>query len=1410
MRRLFTLLTASLLLVATNSKAQVVINEVYGGGGNSGAPYQNDFIELYNNSASAVTMTNWSVQYNSAAGTTWLTTNRTIFSGTIPANGYFLIQLASNAAVGALLPTPDATGTINMSGTAGKVVLCNNSTMVSNVANPTDVQIVDKVGYGASATGFETSPAPGTTNATSDQRNPIGTDTGNNSLDFTSGAPSPKNTITGSSATISIAGATNATEGAGNGTFTISFSTATAATTTFDYSIGGTATFTTDYSVTLSAGTPTPLTATSGTITVPSGVSSITVTVTPVDDATPEPTETVSFTLSNPSAGYVLGTTSATINLLDNDIAPASFTGSYSQDFNTLATSGTSSSVPLGWAFSEGGANANTLYNTGAGASNAGDTYSFGTGTATDRAFGGLRSSNLAPTIGAMFTNNTGATVTSLSVTYTGEQWRLGATGRSDKLDFQYSTDATNLATGTWVNADGLDFIAPNSSGTVGALDGNATANRVTYTFTIAGIAIPNGASFLFRWVDNDAAGSDDGLGIDDLSMILGCTPPTNQPTTLNLTPALTSIAGSFTAAVAGATPADAYLVIMSTSSSLTVQPVAGTAYAIDDVIGNGQVISIDGSTSFTASGLNPATTYYFFVYANSSATNCYNITSPLIGNISTDSPPICTPPATQTSNLTATNITGTSMDLNYTRGDGDNILIVARTATAVNADPINGVTYAAGAQIGTGNFVIYNGPANTFSYTGLSQNTNYNFALYEYSNTNNCYLLPALTGNFTTACVSPVNPTAFNASSQNGAVVLSWSNPANTCFDEVLVIASNATITGNGGDFAGPGDPIFTGPNQVVFRGIGTGVTVTGLTNGSTYYFKIFTRNNGSYSSGVQITGTPFDPSTGYLYLYGNLHSHSSYSDGNKDNTSKIPQDDYAFARDALCVDFWGISEHNHATAGMNISNFPLGYNQANTLNGVPGPSGNSIVTLWGMEWGVISGGGHVVTYGFDDQLVGWEPGNYNIFCQKNDYTSLFNLIDNQPNAFATLAHPNNTDFGNIANSVYDGTKDNAIVGVAVESGPAFSTSTTYNDFPSQLNYLSYYKTMLAKGYRLGATMDQDNHNMTFGTSNSNRLVVLSSAKSRAEIVNAIRSMRFYASEDCNAKVDYKLNSNVIGSSVTGSGVPAITLGVTDLDGENAATIELWGGVMGGSVPAAPIKTFAGVNSMTFNSGNVENVQPDNSTYYYFAVITQEDSNKIVTSPIWFSRNDAVLPVTLINFKAYYNSTNNTTLLKWSTAQEINSRSFVVERSIDGGTSWMILGTVNAAGSSNAFRNYDFTDLAPKQGTDLYRLREVNIDNSYTFSKIAFINIRSEANTYFTVYPNPSHGYTYIYTTVSTASKATIQLIDISGRLVKQMQTNILNSTPTRLDVSNVSPGVYFIRINYDGNSTSAKLVIK
>jgi predicted extracellular nuclease len=190
-----------------------------------------------------------------------------------------------------------------------------------------------------------------------------------------------------------------------------------------------------------------------------------------------------------------------------------------SQDFDTLASTGTNSVLPLGWYFVESGTNANLLYTAGTGSANAGDTYSFGAAGSAERAFGGLLSGSLVPTIGVQLTNDTGATISGFDIAYTGEQWRLGTLARADRLDAQFSIDATNLTAGTWTDVDALDFNAPTTGPTLGALDGNAAANRTSIVGSIVGLAVAPGASVWVRWSDFNATGADDGLSIDDVTI---------------------------------------------------------------------------------------------------------------------------------------------------------------------------------------------------------------------------------------------------------------------------------------------------------------------------------------------------------------------------------------------------------------------------------------------------------------------------------------------------------------------------------------------------------------------------------------------------------------------------------------------------------------------------------------------------------------------------------------------------------------------------------------------------------------------------------------------------------------------------------------------------------------------------
>jgi len=195
----------------------------------------------------------------------------------------------------------------------------------------------------------------------------------------------------------------------------------------------------------------------------------------------------------------------------------------YVQDFDTLsnvAGSTTNNLTIPGWFLTEsgGGARDNEQYAVDTGASNVGDSYSYGAAASTERAVGSVRAGTLIPVFGACFANNTGFAITRLSIAYTGEEWRLGTEGRTDELAFQYSTDATDLATGTWTGVAALKFVTPDTV-TVGAKNGNAAADRTALASTIAVVGMANGATLCIRWIDSDASGGDDGLAIDDFAL---------------------------------------------------------------------------------------------------------------------------------------------------------------------------------------------------------------------------------------------------------------------------------------------------------------------------------------------------------------------------------------------------------------------------------------------------------------------------------------------------------------------------------------------------------------------------------------------------------------------------------------------------------------------------------------------------------------------------------------------------------------------------------------------------------------------------------------------------------------------------------------------------------------------------
>jgi len=314
------LFAAGLMLVAGTTQAQVVISQVYGGGGNSGATYNRDFVELFNRGTSPVSLNGLTVQYASASGTGSFAVGATLPDVMLAPGQYHLVSMSSGGSNGAALPTADTSGTSSMATAAGKVALVNSTNGLgcnggSTACSPAQLSLIlDLVGYGTTANFFEgAAPAPAPSVTLSDQRADNGcTDTDQNGNDFATAAVNPRNSsspiasCSGGGLPLLAVNDVSALEGdSGTTAFTFGFGLSQPAGVggvTIQYATAdGTATAGSDY------------VAKTGTVVIPQGATSATVTVDVIGDTTTEPDETfflniVSANGANISDGQGLGT----------------------------------------------------------------------------------------------------------------------------------------------------------------------------------------------------------------------------------------------------------------------------------------------------------------------------------------------------------------------------------------------------------------------------------------------------------------------------------------------------------------------------------------------------------------------------------------------------------------------------------------------------------------------------------------------------------------------------------------------------------------------------------------------------------------------------------------------------------------------------------------------------------------------------------------------------------------------------------------------------------------------------------------------------------------------------------------------------------------------------------------------
>ncbi|HND87245.1 MAG TPA: CehA/McbA family metallohydrolase [Saprospiraceae bacterium] len=522
------------------------------------------------------------------------------------------------------------------------------------------------------------------------------------------------------------------------------------------------------------------------------------------------------------------------------------------------------------------------------------------------------------------------------------------------------------------------------------------------------------------------------------------------------------------------------------------------------------------------------------------------------------------------------------------------------------------------------------------------------------------------------------------------------------------------------------------------------------------------------------------------YSFYYGNIHAHSGYSDGNVDSTSSqchTPAQDYAYANASAHFDYLGISDHNHSSAGMQLSDFHLGVGQAQnaTQNGV-------FVALYGMEYGVINNGGHVLVYGIDS-LIGWQSGNYDIYCEQYNYAQLFGIVNAHAGALCSLAHPNNGDFSNLDGSAYSSAADNAISGTCARNGVAFSTTNDYTDAPAT-SYETYLKKILSKGYHVAPSIDHDNHYTTFGRTSQGRTVVLANSLTSTDVLQALENMRYYASDDWNIEVNYTINGLYMGSVSSISANPTLSVSISDPDGENITKIEVFYGVPGSNSLPTVLTTANNTNTLTYtHSISV------GSTYYYYLKIHQADGHLVWTAPIWVTKTSSS-PIEWTDFHA--TPLKDRIRLDWRASLH-DVRQFQAERSTDG-LHYEPIGTVQ---TPEDVYDCPFTldDLHPMEGLAFYRLLALDRDGTATYSPILGVNWQNPDLLLISAGPNPAADYLHVRFESRKEQSYWYFLYDGEGReLTRQPFEAVCGENSLTLAVADWPSGQYYLILGRPG----------
>ncbi|HWX66416.1 MAG TPA: Ig-like domain-containing protein [Rhodanobacter sp.] len=370
------------------------------------------------------------------------------------------------------------------------------------------------------------------------------------------------------------------------------------------------------------------------------------------------------------------------------------------------------------------------------------------------------------------------------------------------------------------------------------------------------------------------------------------------------------------------------------------------------------------------------------------------------------------------------------------------------------------------------------------------------------------------------------------------------------------------------------------------------------------------------------------------YTIYFGNLHSQTNHSDGggvlttctgaqNPQSSPYGPADAYQYAANRG-LDILMTSEHNHmydGSTGTNTSANPTtahnlyqsGLQAASTFNAAH----TNFLAIYGLEWGVISNGGHLNIFN-TPSLLEWEYNSSNqligdVFTAKSDYGSLYTLM--KTNGWVgQFNHPASSGQFNVGGTdlAYTADGDTVMALAEVLNSSAFSSNTTETE-SSRTSYEPAYNILLERGYHVAPSSDQDNHCANWGASYTNRTGVLipnGTALSLNAFLDAVRARHVFATEDKTGQIVLTANSHVMGERFSNSGPLTLTVNYASSAGHTVQRVQVFEGVPGSNGTVA-----------TTSSTATTTITPANGDHFYYAKITQEDGKQLWSAPVWVTQ---------------------------------------------------------------------------------------------------------------------------------------------------------------------------------------------